>query len=269
MLLLLSSVIGLLSFSHSMPLARRLIDMTYVFDETTLRFPGYKEFKIDHLFNETYEGLASSWLQFEEFSSTTHTGTHIDAPAHNIKGEITVEQIRLEDLFAPAAVIDITAKAETDPDAEATTEDLLRWEAGTGQSLNGAIILLKSGWGRKWNDSQAFFGNPDYGTFPLHFPGISADACQWLVENRSIKGIGTETASIDKGSTTTFPAHAIILGHKLFILENVANIDKLPIYGANLFVLPMKVGKGSGAPTRIIASIPEVIYKMRINVREN
>ncbi|GIY95589.1 uncharacterized protein CEXT_464931 [Caerostris extrusa] len=89
---------------------------------------------------------------------------------------------------------------------------------------------------------------------------LSGEAAQWLVDNRNIYGIATETLSFDKGSTRTFPSHNILLGHGIYGLENVANVDKIPIYGAKLHVMPMKIGRGSGAPTRIIATFPKILF---------
>nr|XP_042909491.1 isatin hydrolase-like [Parasteatoda tepidariorum] len=167
----------------------------------------------------------------------------------------TVDEIPASSFFGKAAVIDITRKASLSPDALATVEDVKNWERTTQRSLNGTIVLLNSGWGHKWNDRDAFFGISSDGTSKLHYPGFSPGACKWLTENRSIKGVGSDTASIDPGTTTSAPCHGYVLGHRLFILENVANVDKIPISGATRYVFPMKIGKGSGAPTRIVASV--------------
>ncbi|XP_015923597.1 isatin hydrolase [Parasteatoda tepidariorum] len=253
----------IVTLSNAMPLSRRLVDMTHVFKDNTSGYPGMKEFKIDDLHNGTSEMIGGLWLQMEEYSSGTHIGTHMDAPSHFIKGGANIDDIPPTEFFGPAAVIDITSKSALDSDAEVTVEDLLLWESATGQNLNGTILLLNSGWGQKWNDRPAYYGNEENGATDLHFPGFSPVACQWLVENRSIKGIGTDTLSLDKGSTTSeFLSHVTVLGNGIFVLENVANVDKIPIYGSMLYVFPMKIGKASGAPTRIVASIPEVIYEL-------
>ncbi|GBN35111.1 hypothetical protein AVEN_161666-1 [Araneus ventricosus] len=239
------------------PLAKVMVDMTYTFDETTLKFPGMKKFELKTLINGMTEG--GFWLRVEEFSSGIHVGTHMDAPAHFSKNGKTIDELPLEHFIAPAAVVDMTAKAEIDPDAEATVEDLLKWESTTGQSLNETILLLKSGWGKKWNNRTAFFGTPDDDAAKLHHPGLAPEAAQWLVDNRNIYGIGVETLSFDKGTGFGKEVHQILLGHGMFGIENMANMDKIPIYGATLHVMPMKIGDASGAPTRIIATFPVVL----------
>ncbi|XP_042912025.1 isatin hydrolase-like isoform X1 [Parasteatoda tepidariorum] len=244
-----------LQFTNARRKRKTFIDMTYVYDKTTLRYPIFSKFKIEKLVKGPNKDLVTKWLQYEDFSTSTHTGTHMDAPAHFVKGEITVDEIPARSFFGKAAVIDITRKASLSPDAVATVEDVMNWERTTQRCLNGTIVLLNSGWGHKWNDRDAFLGSSSDDTSTLHFPGFSPEACKWMTECRSIKGVGVDTASIDPGTTKISPCHGYVLRHRLFALENVANIDKLPISGATLYVFPMKIGKGSGAPTRIVASV--------------
>ena len=73
------------------------------------------------------------------------------------------------------------------------------------------------------------------------------------MENRKIYGIGIDTASIDYGQSKKFPSHQIFGEKNIYILENVANVDKLPPRGAQVYALPMKIAGGSGGPARILA----------------
>ncbi|XP_035223983.1 isatin hydrolase-like [Stegodyphus dumicola] len=244
--------------SNAWPIAKRMVDMTYTFDETTLHFPTAKPFELTTNMNGTTpEGF---WLQFDEFSSGIHLGTHMDAPCHFSKGGMSVDEIPLSTLIAPAAVIDITERANQNPDEELTIDDLLNWERKTQQNLNGTIVLLRSGWGRRWGNLTAYAGTSENDITKLRYPGFSPEAVQWLIDNRNIPGIGIDTFSFDRGISREFMSHRILLGNGKFALENVANMEELPIYGATLYVMPMKIGKASGAPTRIIATFPEVIF---------
>lgn len=185
----------------------------------------------------------------------------MDAPCHFSLGKWCVDEIPIERLAGPAAVVDITDKAEADADAMVDINDLKEWEDMSGKSLNGTIVVIRSGWGRRWNNRTAFIGTSDNDTNKLHFPGMSPEAAQWLVDNRDIYGLITESLSLDAGKSKDFMAHRIILGANIYGLENVANVEEIPIVGAFIHVMPMKIGKGSGAPTRIIAKYPKVIFK--------
>lgn len=187
----------------------------------------------------------------------------MDAPCHMAKGKWCIDEIPLDRLRGPAAVIDITDKAEADPDALVEVEDLELWEEIAGRSLDGTIVIMRSGWGKRWNDREAFMGTADNDTTKLHFPGISNKAAQWLVDNRKIYGLATEALSLDNGKSTDFMSHRILLGDNIYGVENLANVEEIPIVGAYLHVMPMKIGKGGGAPTRIFASYPKVIHKRK------
>ncbi|XP_054722146.1 isatin hydrolase-like [Uloborus diversus] len=248
----------LFSVTLAYPLERCSVDLTHPFGASTIHNPIVKRFTLDYILNNTVEN--GYWVQIEEYSSSTHVGTHIDAPAHFSKGGRTVDQLEFTELILPAAVVDITERAKTDSDAGLTVQDLLDWESKTGKSLNGTIVLLRSGWSKLWSNRTAFLGSAGDDTLLFHWPGFTIEAAQWLVDNRAIKAIGTESISLDIGTEREFMVHRIILPNDIFGLENVANLDQLPIYGATLYVMPMKMERGSGGPTRLFATYPNVIF---------
>ena len=90
----------------------------------------------------------------------------------------------------------------------------------------------------------------------LHFPGLHPEAATWLVQNRSVKAVGIDTASIDFGQSTHFQSHIRLFEKNIPALENVANLDQLPETGFTVLALPMKIGGGSGGPVRIVAIVP-------------
>ena len=91
------------------------------------------------------------------------------------------------------------------------------------------------------------------------FQGIHENASKWLVKNRNISGVGIDTMSIDYGQSKTYPSHHILYKENIFGLENVANLDKLPETGYIVYALPMKIGRGSGAPVRIFATKKQTV----------
>ena len=87
----------------------------------------------------------------------------------------------------------------------------------------------------------------------LHFAGLHPDAARWLTESRRVKAVGLDTASIDYGQSTTFEAHVALMTNNIPAFENVANLDQVPVKGAFIIALPIKIKGGSGAPLRIVA----------------
>jgi kynurenine formamidase len=97
----------------------------------------------------------------------------------------------------------------------------------------------------------------DTGSDEKQFPGLSAEAARWLVQNRKINAVGIDTASIDYGASQTFDAHVALMEQNVPAFENVANMENVPPTGAMVFAMPMKIKGGSGAPLRIAAFIPD------------
>ena len=183
-----------------------------------------------------------------------HHGTHIDAPVHSREGRRPVDALTAADLFGPAAVIDVSKQAAANADYRATLEDFQAWESAHGILPTGAIVLLSTGWSRKW-DSIAAYQNLDELGRP-HFPGFSDAAATWLVTERDIHGIGIDDLSVDYGASSDFAVHGIVNGAGKFHLENVANMHLLPATGAFLIVAPIKIEGGSGGQVRLFAVIP-------------
>ncbi len=88
----------------------------------------------------------------------------------------------------------------------------------------------------------------------LHFPGIDSTTAEWLVKDRKVKAVGLDTPSLDFGQSTNFKTHQVLMGSNVPGFENLANLDQLPATGIYVVALPMKIGKGSGGPLRIIAA---------------
>jgi kynurenine formamidase len=234
----------------------RVVDLTYAFDDKTIYWPNAPStFQLNRLSYGKTEG--GYFYASNSFCTPEHGGTHLDAPIHFSEGKRTLDQIPVEQLMAPAVVIDVSAKAAADPDYRLTLEDVRAWEAKHGAIPNGAIVLLRTGWGKRWPDRKRYMGDDRPGeTSNLHFPSYGAEAARYLVEQRKVGAIGVDTASIDHGPSKDFIVHQIANGANVPGLENVANLEEVPETGAWLIALPMKIAGGSGAPVRIVALVP-------------
>ncbi|KAK3726877.1 hypothetical protein QZH41_005355 [Actinostola sp. cb2023] len=95
----------------------------------------------------------------------------MDAPSHFIEDGITLEKIPIDNLIGDAIVVNISAKADKDPDAELEVSDLEAWEKQHGRIPDKAIVFMYSGRGRYWPDPVKYFGtNTPNNSATFHFP---------------------------------------------------------------------------------------------------
>ena len=233
----------------------KLVDLTYNFDENTIYWPTSQSFHSEK--NAWGRTPAGYWYASASYGANEHGGTHLDSPIHFSEKKMTTEEIPLSRLVGPAVVIDISAACAKNRDYLLRVEDITGWEKIGGRIPDGAIVLVRTGWGKFWPDRKRYLGDDMPGDASnLHFPGISREAAELLATKRKIDGIGIDTASLDHGPSKDFIAHQILNGANIYGLENVANLEKLPAVGATLIALPMKIKGGTGGPTRIIALLP-------------
>jgi kynurenine formamidase len=239
------------------PLAGEVIDLTHPFDEQTIYWPTEEGFVLER----GPAGVTDAGFYYEahRFRSAEHGGTHLDAPIHFAEGKWTADQIPVERLIGPGALVDVSAQAAADRDYQATAADLQAWEAEHGRLPDGAIVLLSTGFGAYWPDRERYMGTAlrgAEGVAALHFPGLHPDAARWLVAERSISAIGLDTPSIDHGQSKLFESHQRLFAANVPAFENVAHLDRLPPAGFTVVALPMKIAGGSGGPLRIVAVLP-------------
>lgn len=232
----------------------KLIDLTYAFDDKTIYWPTAKPFEWQ---KEAWGKSAGGyWYTAARYAASEHGGTHLDAPIHFGEGKQAADEIPVSRLVGPAIVVDISQACASNADYRLTADDLKAWENTNGQIPNDSILLVRTGWGKFWPDKKKYLGTDAPGDVAnLHFPGISREAAELLVQ-RKIDAIGIDTASIDYGQSKDFIVHQVLYGANIYGLENVANLERLPVKGATLIALPMKIKGGTGGPARIIALLP-------------
>lgn len=207
-----------------------------------------------------YDERGPAWY-WNALTLGEHTGTHFDAPVHWITGrefsDNSCDTIPAGRFIGPAAVIDITAEVEENPDFLVTPERIVSWEGEHGPIPAGAWVLLRSGWSRR-RDPTAFL---NVGADGPHSPGFDARASRMLALDRDVLGVGVETIGTDAGQAggfePPFPNHSIMHGAGKFGLASLCNLDQLPPTGAIVIAAPLKIVGGSGSPLRVIALAPK------------
>ena len=234
------------------------IDLTYDFSDKTLYWPTANGFRLDTAFN----GITPAGFYYEAYNycAAEHGGTHLDAPVHFAKGKWATDEIPIEKLVGDAVVIDVSGNVSTNADYQINVADIEAWEKANGKLPDNVIVLFLTGYGSFYPDAKKYLGTDEKGAeavAKLHFPGIHPDAAEWLVKNRKIKAVGLDVASVDYGQSKDFRTHQVLYGQNIPGFENIANLDKLPVKGAFIIALPMKIKGGSGGPLRIVALVPK------------
>ena len=196
-------------------------------------FPGLPSPSFAPIARVEEDGYAMS-----EYRLLNHIGTHVDAPAHQIAGGDTLDEIGLERLVTEAITIDVSA-AEPGP---LTRQEI---EPRLASVRPGDIVFLYSDNARNWG-SDAYWTGWSY---------PDAQAARALID-LGISAIGFDGPSADPVDSATFDLHRIWLGAGRMIIENVTNLDQLP-ERAQVVVAPLKVRDANGAPARIFALLPD------------
>lgn len=183
-----------------------------------------------------------------------HSGTHINAPSSFHPGGRGIDGYAPESLVVKAVVIDLQDKARLNPDYALTRQDVLDWESEHGRIPAGGVVLLYTGWQEKWNDPVAFF-NRDTGGNP-HFPGFDGDTTRFLLRQRGIAGVGTDTHGADPGLDTRLQTNRQVLAQNGIVLECLDRLDQLPPTGTTLVLGILRLQGGSGSPLSVLAFVP-------------
>jgi kynurenine formamidase len=224
----------------------RVVDLTHAMGPDFPSFdPG------PGLVTETVATLARDGYNMCRWCLIEHTGTHLDAPIHYADDGASADRLAIEDLVVPLVVVDIAAKAEADPDALLTPDDLLVFEATHRPIPAHSCVALYSGWER-FVGGDKFCNADERGV--MHFPGFHPEAAALLLERDAI-GLAVDTLSLDHGPSTDFPTHCAWLPTGRWGLEAVANLALLPPTGATIVVGGPKIKGATGGPARVLALV--------------
>jgi arylformamidase len=211
----------------------KIVDLTMSIEKGMRVFPGIPEPTFTRV--RTHE---ENGLQVTKLEVVVHTGTHVDSPRHVINDGETISGIRLDSLIGDGVVLDLKHKP---PGSVITEDDLSKYAASVRRN---DIVVLNTGY-EKYTD-------------PEKYCTVAPGAAQWLVKS-GIKCLAVDMPSLDpikrtsgKASDQTHPAHHVILGAGIPLVEFVINLDALQ--GRIFFVcLPLKILQCDAAPARVIS----------------
>lgn len=209
----------------------KIIDLTHLIEEQMPVFPGTEQPTLDPACT-----MAQNGFREKKLTMYSHTGTHMDAPAHMLLEGKTLDDFAAEHFIGPACVIDARQiKGEI-------SKNLL--EAYQEQLKASDFVLLWTGWSEKWG-KETYFED---------FPALSVEAARYLSEF-DLKGFGVDTISVDLMTAKQFQIHEILLSKDMVLIENLCHLDQLIHQDFHLSVLPIKLSDADGSPVRAVAML--------------
>ncbi|MCI6639888.1 MAG: cyclase family protein [Pygmaiobacter massiliensis] len=229
------------------------VDLTHPLKNDSPYWDGFPKGTVD---------LCHKIIDYDEMGFEVQTfrfmgqfGTHIDFPAHFIRGAVRSQAFSVRDMVLPLVVVDITEKLAGGPDYTVTRQDLLDFEAKHGRIPAGSFVALRTDWSKRWPDGDALDNKDAEGA--AHFPGWGMEAVTFLATERQVAAIGHETLDTDSAEESAkagdLACERYWLGQGKFQLEAMANLDQLPATGAVIVIGSIPVENANGMPVRAFA----------------
>jgi len=212
-----------------------IVDFSMPLYEGMPKFPG--ELVPEYRLEFTAMHSESVHKALGKFTTSTHNGTHIDAPLHWVKGGKTIDSLPLEKFVGYAAIVHLPRKESFSP---ITPEDL-------GKHSNvrkGDILIIRTDWVKKLGTPQ-FFTEPPY---------LTLDTVDWILE-KEIKLLGVDLPCVEEVRVLkkgVSPVHKKLLENEIPIIEGLVNLDKAEEDRIYLVAVPVNLKGADAAPVRVI-----------------
>jgi kynurenine formamidase len=217
-----------------------LIDLSHVVADGTVTYPGLPAPVIrDHLSRDASRSRYAPGTEFQigRIEMVANTGTYVDAPFHRYAGGTYLAGLALDvlaDLDGLVVRIPAGAPAAIDTGAFAAIDP------------RGRAVLVHTGWDRHW-------GTPAYGAGG--HPFLTRAAAEHLAQ-AGARLVGIDSLNIDDATDGTRPAHTVLLGAGIPIVEHLTGLARLPDTGFRFFAVPPKVRGMGSFPVRAFALVP-------------
>ena len=236
---------------------KEFVDLTHAFAPGIPHWPGFPDERAERIFWYDPGVAPGSGFYAQYFSHVGQWGTHVDPPAHFVKGGRTLDRIGVKEMIMPLVVLDVHEKVAGNPDYTLGMEDVRAWEARHGTIPEDAFVVMRTDWSKRWPDMAAMQNQDAKGV--NHYPGWSLEVLQYLYETRKIRASGHETTDTDPGLVTSkdeYPLETYILKQDRYQIELLADLSRVPEAGALAVVTFPKPKDGSGFPARVFAILP-------------
>lgn len=208
----------------------RIIDLSHLLAETMPVFPGDAAPRIAEASTIDEHGFAAKTLRLG-----THTGTHVDAPAHFLAGGAPLDRLPAARFAGPGCLVDVSRLA-------GPRIEIADLEGERDRIAAAEFVLLFSDWAKRWGSPAYFSGHP----------ALSEKAARWLAGFK-LKGVGVDAPSADVMDAARPAVHRIFLSRGIVIIENLTGLRALRGRAFLFACLPLNIAGGDGSPVRAVA----------------
>ncbi|HEY9307395.1 MAG TPA: cyclase family protein [Microbacterium sp.] len=223
--------------------ARRVVDLSHPIRAGLVTYPGLPAPTITpHLTREDSRARYAPGTEFamDVIHMIGNTGTYLDSPFHRYADGRDLAGLDLSSL------VGLRAEVFHLEDAWDASRRGIRSATLADRDVRGAAVLLHTGWDR-------WFGRPEYG---VGAPFLTGEAAQWLIAAGAVL-VGIDSLNIDDTeSGGERPAHSLLLGAGVHVVEHLTNLGELPPRGARFTAAPPAVEGFGTFPVRAFAEFP-------------
>jgi arylformamidase len=212
----------------------RILDLSHPISEKMPVYPGTEQPRITTGCSIEQDGFLE-----KKITLYSHTGTHIDAPAHLLPEGATLDRLPIDHFYGTAAGLHLPER-----NGKTIGIDLVRQTLSKRGGAPTEFLLIYTGWERFWREDRYF----------TEYPVLSPDAAEWL-GTAGLKGVGFDTLSADAADTKDYPVHKILLRRNIIIIENLCSLASLPAGPFHFSCFPLRFLDADGSPVRAAAYI--------------
>ncbi len=176
------------------------------------------------------------WYIVCEIEMLTHAGTHIEFPYHHWEPGFGAADYPLERLIGEAVVLDFHHKKPGE------SISLTELQAHDHRIKEGDIIFIRT-------DMDQYYRTPNWNDQPH----LTLEACEWLVQVKKPKVVGTDAAGFEVPGTDYQPNHLAMFKNNIAMIESCTNLAAVGEQRMKVYILPLPVEGAEASPVRIVA----------------
>lgn len=217
----------------------RFVDVSHSIEHGMVTYKGLPEPIIsDHMSREQSKGRYAPGVEFQigKIEMVANTGSYIDSPFHRYPRGKDLANLELDSIANLDGIV-VRCLAPNETEISETSFD--------GVDVKDKAVLLHTGWDRHWRTDEYASGNHTF---------LTESGATYLAKNGAVL-VGIDSFNIDGTKDNNRPAHSILLGHDIPIVEHLCRLGDLPGSGFRFFAVPPKVRQFGSFPVRAFAII--------------